>query len=260
AGQGEPGARTQPPPERTTANVVEENDPAIIAGMVEFPGEAGPVFGYLAQPSAEGSFPALLVIHENRGLIEPAMDIARRFAKEGFVALAIDLLSRSGGTAAFAEDPMAISGALMSVNDEQRAADMTAGIEYLKAQPFVNAAAGFGVVGYCFGGGQVYSLAARNPDIRAAVAYYPAGSTSAEMLTATNAAVLGIFGETDMRITSMAPDYEAAMTAAGKTFEAVVYPNAGHAFFNNAGMNYNAEAAVDAWRRTLEWFMRYLQA
>jgi carboxymethylenebutenolidase len=256
AGKGQPGSSTMPPAERTTENVVAEDDPAIVAGMVEFPGEAGPVFAYLARPSGEGRYPAVIVIHENRGLIEPNMDIARRYAKEGFVALAVDLISRAGGTAAFAGDPMAISGALGSVNDEQRAADMTAGIEYLKAQPFVNAAAGFGVTGFCFGGGQAYSLAARNPDIRAAVPYY--GSTMPASLAATNAAILGIYAEEDTRITSQMPDVQAVMQQAGKVFEAVVYPGAQHAFFNNTGERYHAEASRDAWRRTIEWFLRYL--
>jgi carboxymethylenebutenolidase len=257
AESNEPGARTMPPAERTTANVVAEDDHEIVAGMIEFPGEAGAVFGYLARPAHEGSFPAIIVIHENRGLIEPNMDIARRYAKEGFVALAVDLISRAGGTAAvLADDPMAISGALGSANDEQRAADMTAGIEHLKGQPFVDASVGFGVTGFCFGGGQTFSLAARNPEIRAAVPYY--GSTMPQILGNTNAAILGIYAEEDTRITSQVPDVRAALESAGKVFEAVVYPGANHAFFNNTGERYHAEAAQDAWRRTLDWFLLYL--
>lgn len=258
---GEPGQRTAPPLATSSEPVVAANDPAIIASMVQFPGEAGTVFGYLARPSAAGRYPGIILIHENRGLVEPNLDIARRFAKEGYVTLAVDLISRQGGTQAFAADPMAISGVLGQTTDEQRAADMTAGVEYLKRQSFVNVAAGFGVIGYCFGGGQAFSLAARNPDIRAATPYY--GTTTPANLVNTRAAVLAFYGEVDTRTTAQAPEIEAAMAQTGRPYATVIYPDTGHAFFNNTnpsggGFGYNPVASQDAWRRTLAWFAAHL--
>jgi carboxymethylenebutenolidase len=253
AAAGEPGARTMPPLEVTNTPVVAENDPAVSAMMVEFPGEAGLVFAYLARPAREGRYPAIVIIHENRGVTDHFKDIARRFAKEGFVGLAVDLISRAGGTeAVMARDPMAISGALGQATNAERLADMTAGVEYLKTLPFVNTSAGFGVIGYCFGGGLAFLLAAQNPDIRAATPYY--GSTDPAMLGGTRAAILAVYGADDARITAQAPDVEAALRAAGKVVETVIYPDTGHAFFNNT----QPTSAQDVWRRTLAWFMRYL--
>ena len=123
---------------------------------------------------------------ENRGMIEPIMDISRRYAKEGFVALAVDLISRASGTASFGGDIMAIMAAHGRQTDATRLADMLAALEYLKTLPFVNSAAGFGVTGFCFGGGQTFSLAARSPDIKAAAPFY--GSTMPDALAGTQAA------------------------------------------------------------------------
>jgi len=258
----EPGAHTMPPVETTTAPVVREDDPAIVAAMVEFAGDAGPVFGYLARPSGVGTYPAIIAIHENRGMVEPIMDIARRFAKEGFVALAVDLISRAGGTASFGGDLMAIMAAHGQQTNETRLADMLAAVEYVKTLPYVNQQAGFGAIGYCFGGGMAYLLAANSAEIRAATPYY--GSTDPAMLAQrTQAAILGFYGADDTRTTAQEPDVRAAMMAAGKVFDAVIYPNTGHAFFNNTNpmggpFGYNPQSAADAWRRTLAWFMQYL--
>jgi carboxymethylenebutenolidase len=256
AAQNEPGAKTMPPSAQTTTPVVPQDDPEIVASMVEFPGEAGTVFGYLARPAAAGSYPAIITVHENRGMIEPNMDIARRFAKEGFVALAVDLISRAGGTASFAGDIMAIMAAQGQQTDATRLADMLAALEYLKTLPFVNTAAGFGVTGFCFGGGQTFSLAARSPDIRAAVPFY--GSAMPDNLAGTQAAVLAIYAENDPRITMQAPDVEAAVMRAGRPVETVIYPASGHGFFNNTGDRYNPTSAQDAWRRVVGWFTTHL--
>ena len=262
---GEPGARTLPPLAVTNAPVVAEDDPEVVAMMVEFPGEAGAVFGYLARPARSGRFPGIIVIHENRGVTDHFMDIARRFAKEGFVALAVDLVSRAGGTAALmATDPMAISGALgRGMTNDQRAADMIAGVEYLKTLSFVDAAAGFGAIGYCLGGGLAFLLAGRDPDIRAAAPYY--GTIEPSELAGTRAAVLAFYGADDTRTTATEPMSRAAVEGAGQVFESVIYPDTGHAFFNNTqprnmGFGYVPLSAQDAWRRTLAWFMRYLSA
>jgi len=249
---GARGAATMPPPAVSTDPIVREDDPTIRAEMVQFPGPAGQVFGYLARPRSGPAVPGVIVIHENRGLLEPNMDIARRFAKEGFAALAVDLVSRQGGTAKFASDPAQIPAILGRIPQADHVADMAAGIAYLKTVEGVRRE-GFGV-----GGGMAFALAMGSPEVRAAVPFY--GSTRPEELAKTQAAVLAFYGEADTRITAQAPAVEQALRGAGRTVETRVEPGAGHAFFNNAARSYNADAARNAWPRMLEWFARYLNA
>jgi carboxymethylenebutenolidase len=254
---GTQGAATMPPSQITDALVVAVDDPAIVAEMVQFPGAAGTVMGYLARPNRPGRFPGIIVIHENRGLVEPNMDIARRYAKEGFVALAVDLLSRAGGTAAVnATDPMQATMVIGQATNDQRLADMNAAVAHMILQPFVDTSRGLGATGFCFGGGQTFLLAARNPEIRAAIPYY--GSTEPDMLRTTKAAFMVVYAENDTRITQQAPAVEAALQAANVPYEIVIYPLSEHAFFNNTGMRYNPAAAADAWRQSLAWFRIHL--
>lgn len=225
----------------------------IEAGDVTFAGEAGDLFGYLARPAADGAYPALIVIHENRGLLPHFEDVARRYAAEGFVALAIDLASRLGGSETAGES-------LGQLDPDDAVADLQAGLDYLKQQEFVNADA-LGVTGFCFGGGYTFDLAAASPDIKAAVPYYGTARRAISMgLSETQAAVLVMYGETDSRITSEQADVEAALSQAGVTFEIIVHEGAGHAFFNDTGSRYNQAAANAAWEATLAWFREYLGA
>jgi carboxymethylenebutenolidase len=223
---------------------------------VKFAGPASDLLGYLARPAASGTFPGVIVIHENRGLLDHFKDVSRRFAKEGFAALAVDLVSRLGGTSS--EDA---SRAMMALGArrEDLVADLLAYTNYLKTQPFVKANA-LGVTGYCYGGGQTWELAAASPDIKAAAPYY--GSVSPEAMTAlanTRAAIFAFYGADDMRITAAEPQIREALRAAGKTIETKIYPGAGHAFFNDTGgARYNEAAAKDAWTQTLAWFRKYL--
>lgn len=254
----EPGGRTLPPPDVTQDPVVAPDDPEILATMVTFPGAAGTMFGYLARPAADGAFPALIVNHDNVGAAEPNFDIARRYAKEGYVALVVDLVSRFGGTAAVAASGANLLRTIAGLSDDDRAADVTAGVDYLMAQAFVDAAVGLGVTGFCYGGNQTFLLAVRHPAIRAAVPYY--GMVDAGTLGQTGAAILALYGEDDRQVTPQAPAVEAALQAADKPHEIVIYPGAGHAFFFNFDMRYRPEVARDAWRRTLAWFTQYLSA
>ena len=211
----------------------------------------------MAQPATGTSFPAVLVIHENRGLVDHTKDVARRYAKEGFVALAIDLLSRNGGTGPDVNANTGTLGALAK-NPDDMAADLKAGVGYLKSQPFVKS---IGVTGFCFGGGQVWEVAVIAPDLKAAVPYYgPLRAEVMDKLPQTNAAVLALYGALDTRITSQGPDIEAKLKAAGKTVQIKVEEGANHAFFNDTGTAYNKTAADDAWVLTLAWFRKYLAA
>jgi carboxymethylenebutenolidase len=233
------------------------DDPAVQAGPVEFPsqnGDGATLMGYLARPSAEGAFPVVLVCHENRGLTEHIQDVTRRLGKAGYVGLAVDMLSRQGGSAAVGADN--VPGALGSAPEGQFAQDFISGWQYLQGQPFARAEQA-GMVGFCFGGGVTWEVATRMPELRAAVPFYGPPPAPDE-LPNIQAAVLAIYGELDQRINQTIPAVEEAMLANGKIYEKVIYPGADHAFHNDTGSRYNPEAAQDAWSRTLAWFRQYL--
>lgn len=222
-------------------------DPSIQGGDVSFAGPAVPVKGYLARPAASGAFPALIVIHENRGLLEHFKDVCRRYAKEGFVALAVDLASRSGDAATLGQQ-----------NPDDLLADLEAGVAFLKAQSYVRAGS-LGVTGFCFGGGYTFDLAAASADMKAAVPYYGTAARAISIgLAHTTAAVLVMYGGNDTRITSERAQVEAALKASGQPYEIMVFDGAGHAFFNDTGSSYNQQAAEQAWTATLAWFRKYL--
>jgi carboxymethylenebutenolidase len=234
---------------------VPADDPSINAGPVEFPGEDGAtVMGYLARPVGDGPFPVVLVCHENRGLTDHIQDVTRRVAKAGFVGLAVDLLSRQGGSAAVGSDNA--PGALGQAPAEQYVADFRSGWTYLGTQPFADTAR-LGMVGFCFGGGVTWQVATQMPELKAAVPFY-GPPPLADQVPNIQAAVLAIYGGQDTRITSTLPSIQATMEANGKTFEPLVYEGADHAFHNDTGSRYNAQAAQDAWIRTMGWFEEYL--
>lgn len=247
---------TMPPPQQTTDNVVSPDDPAIVASMVTYPGPMGAVTAYLAQPNDGAIHPMLIVVHENRGLVEPNMDIGRRYAKEGYVALVPDLASPIGGTAQFVDDLTQVTGFLGRSNPDDLVSVLQAGLEYLATLAGTDAGR-FGVTGFCFGGGLAWRLAEAAPGMKAAVPYY-GPNVPLDRAANIHAAVLGIYGELDTRVTGASDDLFAALAAAGKTAERWIAPNAMHAFFNNAGQSYNPAAAMEAWRRTLDWFAQYL--
>jgi carboxymethylenebutenolidase len=251
--QADPGA---PPPQQTTDNVVDPNDPEIMAGMVSFGGAAGDLFGYLAQPADGAVHAGIVVVHENRGLIEPNMDICRRYAKEGYAALCVDLVSRAGGTAQFIDDIMQATGFLGSANPDDLVSDLISGESYLSSQPTVDSTR-IGATGFCFGGGLVWRLVEQDDNIKAAVPFY-GPNPPLEDVPNIAAAVLGIYAELDTRITGASSDLDAALDAAGKTHDKWIAPGANHAFFNNTGMVYNPADAMEGWRRALAWFAAYL--
>jgi carboxymethylenebutenolidase len=229
-------------------------DPDLEASDITWTGPASEMKGYLARPKAAGSYPAVIVIHENRGLLDHFKDVSRRFAKEGFVALAVDLVSRVGGTS----DDTNKNMTALRASPEDMLADLTSGVNYLKQQSYVRQNA-IGVVGFCFGGGQAFELAINNPDIKAAVPYYgTVSAASLEKFGQSNAAFLAMYGGTDTRVTSTSAEVQAKAQAAGKTIEIKVWDGAGHAFFNDTGQAYNEAAAKAAWPMTLAWFRKYL--
>jgi carboxymethylenebutenolidase len=234
---------------------VSPDDPSVSAGDIQFNAQDGtPLLGYQARPKDGVSFPVVLVCHENRGLTDYIRDVTRRLARAGYAGLAVDLLSRQGGTAKL--DPNAVPGALGGIQPAQFVQDFVSGWEYLKQQPFAQAAR-VGMVGFCFGGGVAWSVATKMPELRAVVPFYGPQPPVADVPN-IQAAVLAIYGEKDTRIDAGIPAIEAAMQKNNKVFEKVIYPNADHAFHNDTGTRYNPQAAEDAWRRTLGWFAKYL--
>ncbi len=232
------------------------DDPAIIASEIQFPAADGTsLIGYLAQPSSGELAPVILVCHENRGLTPHIQDVTRRLSKAGYVGLAVDLLSRQGGSAAVGEGN--VPGALGNIPPDQFVEDFKSGWQYLKHLSFADAEK-VGMTGFCFGGGVTWRVATQMPELLAAVPFY-GPHPPVEDVPNIHAAVLAIYGELDSRINGGIPQIEEAMAANGKFYEKMIYSNADHAFHNDTGTRYNAEAAKDAWERTLSWFEKYVR-
>jgi carboxymethylenebutenolidase len=208
-----------------------------------------------AWAAADRSQAAVLVVHENRGLTDHIRSVAGRLAASGFSALAIDLLSEEGGTASFKDEAEA-TPALNRVPDDRFVADMKAAIgELVRRTP----AAKIGAVGFCFGGGMVWTLlASGEPRLAAAAPFYGPLPDGADFAGSRNAAVLGIYGEQDDRVNATRDAATMALEKAGLTHKIVTYPNAGHAFFNDTGQRYNPTAAAAAYAQLIEWFGSHL--
>jgi carboxymethylenebutenolidase len=238
---------------------VAENDPAVVSQDLTIHGEGGPLFVYQSLPRDYSSArrPAVLVIHENRGLNDHIKDVNRRVAKAGFVAIAIDLLSRQGGTSKF-PDPVDATAAYNRTTVEERRQDMLSALLTIRDQAYVRSDR-LGVVGFCAGGGNVFDLAVNTDKLAAAVVFY-GPPPAAEQITNLTAPLLGNFAEQDRGITGRVPAVITALNDARKPYEIHIYQNANHAFHNDTGPNYNATAACDAWQKTIAFFNRHLNA
>jgi carboxymethylenebutenolidase len=217
---------------------------------------AGPK-GQLQGSWAQAATPrgAVLVIHENKGLNDWVRTVAGRLAGIGYSALAIDLLSEEGGTGTFS-DPAAATAALGNIAPDRFVADLTSGLdEVARRSPGQKLA----VVGFCFGGGLVWRLlAAGEPRLASAVPFYGPLPDNPDFAGSKNAAVLGLYGALDQRVTSSEPAAKAALDQAGLVNDLVIEPDADHAFFNDTGPRYHPVAAADAWTRLQDWFSRNL--
>ncbi len=244
----------QPVPDAKSPFSVPEGDPDVHGEMITFPNGGDEIMGYLAMPAAAGVYPAILVCHENRGLNAHIEDVARRLAKNGYVALAVDLLSREGGTAA--NDRDAVPALLTDAGADRHVADFLAAADYLKTLDSVDGER-MGMIGFCFGGGITWRVATALPDLDAAVPFYgPAPDLAA--VPDIQAAVLGVYAELDERIGAGIPDLQAALDAAGTTYQINIYPGVNHAFHNDTGDRYVEEQATQAWQDALAWFAEYV--
>ena len=192
----------------------------------------------------------VLVIHENRGLNEHIRTVAGRIAASGYSALALDLLSEEGGTGAFPGEAE-VAAALAQIPPERHVADMKASLTELRRRVRGKKLA---AIGFCFGGAMVWRLLTSNePRLAAGAPFYgpfPEGASFKGSL----AAVLGVYGGLDTRVTDTLPAAKAALEAEGLRYELLVFAEANHAFFNDTGARFNPHAATEAWRRALNWF------
>jgi carboxymethylenebutenolidase len=197
----------------------------------------------------------VLVIHENRGLTDHIRSVAGRLAASGFSALAIDLLSAEGGTETFS-DPASATAALNAAPDERFVADMKAGVsELLRRVPDGKP----GAVGFCFGGGMVWSLlAAGESRLAAAAPFYGPLPGGADFAGSRSAAVLAVYAEQDSRVNASRDAAQSALRKAGLTHEVVTVPGVDHAFFNDTGARYNAQAAAGIYQKLTDWFGTHL--
>jgi len=215
----------------------------------------GSIKGYLARPAGSAKVPAVLVVHENRGLNPYIEDVARRLAVAGYIAFAPDGLTSVGGYPGDDEKAAVLFG---QVDGAKMREDFLAAALWLKARP--DSTGKLGAVGFCFGGGVVNYLAVRlGPDLAAAVPFYgvqPAAADAAKIRAPLNAQ----YAELDTRITSGWPAFDAELTAAGVPHEGHIYKGANHGFHNDTTPRYDEAAAKEAWQRTLDWFGKYLKA
>jgi carboxymethylenebutenolidase len=225
-----------------------------VAATVRFPSGGTDISGYLARPETGGAGPAVLVCHENRGLTPHIEDVARRFAKAGYAALALDLLSREGGTASLDRD--AVPGALTQAGAQRHVADFSAGFDYLQSQDFVERGR-IAMTGFCFGGGITWQAATELPDLKATSAFYGPAPDLARVPT-IKPAVFGVYAELDQRITGAMPALRDALGATDVRHQLTVYPGVDHAFHNDTGDRYNEAQATAAWNDTLAWFGKYV--
>lgn len=254
--QPQAGYATPPPSATTDGVTVKPDDPRIVAQKFDVPGaDYFTMTGYLARPKADGKHPAVLVVHENAGLLEHIRDVVRRLATAGFVGLSIDLLSREGGAEQLGAN---YSARLGSRPVDAMVTDLVAALVFLNGQPFV-AADRLGIIGFCFGGGMVWSLLDFGAPVRAAVPYYGPTPSKSEGVAKTKAAVFAVYAENDGRVNAGRGTAEELLKRSGTTYQITTYPGVGHAFHNDTrGGGYNPVQAQKVWVATIEWLRKFL--
>jgi carboxymethylenebutenolidase len=243
-------------PNYALAQQVKPDNARIVAETItyESPKGGGKMKGLLARPKADDAkFPAVLVIHENRGLNPYIADVARRLAVQGFLALAPDALTPLGGYPGNDDE-----GRTMQAKRDpaQMIEDFIAAAEWLKANPKSNGKVG--AVGFCYGGGVVNTLAVRIPKTIAAGVPFYGRQPNAGDVPKLEAPLLIHYGELDTRINEGWPAFENALKESSKKYEAFIYPKANHGFHNDTTPRYDKEAAELAWTRTVEFFKKNL--
>ncbi len=232
-----------------------QSDPDLISEFIKYPGETGDIKAFLTRPKAGKKFPAVLIIHENRGLQPHIQDVTRRMAKEGFLALAPDALSPLGGTPENDQDK-AVS-MIGQLDKEKTIKNFVAAVKYLKTQP--NSTGKVGCTGFCWGGGMTNQMAVNCPDLDAAVPYYGMQPT-ADQVPSIKAPIMAHYAGEDARINQGIPAFEEALKKNNKKYQIFMYEGAQHAFNNDSNPErYNEKAAKLAWSRTIAFFKEKLK-
>lgn len=256
AGSGAAAAAIMPMLAANQANaaMVEEDDARLDVADITYPGASGEMKGYLAIPKDTAEkLPAVIVIHENRGLNPHIRDVARRMALEGFVALAPDFLSPNGGTPANEDEARAMFQSLDMAN---ATANGEATRAFLAGHEKTNGKVG--AIGFCWGGGMVNRMAVASPELGAGVAYY-GSQAPADQVPAIQAPLMLHYAGLDERINAGIDAYKAALDANGKTYELHMYEGVNHAFNNDtSSARYDKAAADLAWSRTVEFLKKNL--
>jgi len=236
------------------AAIVASNDARLAIDTASYDAQGTRISGYLARLKAKGRRPAVVVIHENRGLNPHIQDVARRIALEGFLALAVDLLSPLGGTPADEDKARDMIGTL---NADETARRLAAAVPFLEHH--AESTGKVGAVGFCWGGGMVNRLAVLSPGLKAAVAYYGLQPPAAAV-PSIKAALLLHYAGLDQRVNAGIAAYDAALKANHKRFTIYVYPNVNHAFNNDTSSRYDKAAAGLAWSRSVAFLKQELGA
>ncbi len=244
--------------------VIEENEsmaakkagkaPALLTEFITYPAATGEMKAFMARPKKGKKFPAVIVIHENRGLVPHIQDVTRRMAGEGFLALAPDALSPVGGTP---EDISGVGELFKKLNSDETTKNFVAAVKYLKTHP--NSNGKVGCTGFCWGGAMTNNVAVNSPDLNAAVPYY--GRTPApEDVEKIKAPVMAHYAGNDAGINAGIPAFEEALKKYNKEYKIFIYEGASHAFNNDSNKErYNEQAAKLAWERTTQFFKEKLK-
>jgi carboxymethylenebutenolidase len=237
-------------PDYALAEQVPFTDPDIVPQYITYasPNGNGDVRGYLVRPATGTKFPAVVVVHENRGLNPYIEDVARRLAKAGFLALAPDGLTSVGGYPGNDEAGKELQS---KVDPTKLMNDFFAAVELLMTHPASTGAVG--ITGFCYGGGVANAAAVAYPELKAAVPFY-GRQPDAKDVPQIKASLLIHYGGLDERVNAGWPDFEAALKAAGTDYQAFIYERANHGFHNDSTPRYDKAAADLAWTRTIDHF------
>jgi carboxymethylenebutenolidase len=236
------------------AQITAKDDARLVVEYMKYAGETGEVRANFVRPKGDAKLPAVLVIHENRGLNAHIEDVTRRIALEGFLALAPDALSPLGGTP---EDSEKAPGLIGQLDKEKTTKNYLAAVKFLKTHPLSTGKVG--VVGFCWGGAMANQVAVHSPDVVAAVPYYGAAPASEEV-PKIKASLLLHYAGIDERINAGIPAFEAALKKASVDYKIYMYEGAKHAFnTDTSAERYNKDAAQLAWQRTISFLKERLK-
>ncbi len=228
------------------AETIQQQDDRLFTEHITYPGDGVEMKGYVARPKAKGKYPAVVVIHENRGLNPHIEDVTRRLALEGFLALAPDALSPFGGTPVDGDQARDL---FQKLDAPKNLNNFIKAFDYLKTREDGNGK--FGCIGFCWGGGMVNQLAVNVPELKAAIPFY-GRQPEATDVPKIKAALMLHYAGTDERINAGIPAYEEALKKAGVKYQLFMYEGAQHAFHNDtAPTRYNEAAAKLAWSRSV---------